>query len=197
MTVSDVDSVRVRVHQYERRFRRKPDRRVPADEVLADLSHDTGGALGDVTDGARFRRTAATCIWGVNDPLVSSVEPRQEGGRGGRSRPRYSFTAADSRSDCDTGGTERRPLTPHRTHRLRRRSVNPWDRALEETSAPTCWSVARGKGEHCSHVCVPPLFLRLRSKLAQPGGPVKGSAGLGPRVRLSSPCAPNRSARGP
>ena len=35
MTVSGVDSVRVRVHLYERCFRRKPVKRVPADEVHA------------------------------------------------------------------------------------------------------------------------------------------------------------------
>jgi hypothetical protein len=45
VTVSGVDSVRVRVHLYERCFRRKPDRRVPADELRAGLSHDAGGAL--------------------------------------------------------------------------------------------------------------------------------------------------------
>jgi hypothetical protein len=48
MTVSGVDSVRVRVHLDERCFRHKPDRRVPADEIRAGLSHDTGGTLGDV-----------------------------------------------------------------------------------------------------------------------------------------------------
>jgi hypothetical protein len=69
VTVSGVDSVRVRVHHYERCFRRKPDRRVPPDEVRAGPSQDTGGTLGGVTDGARFRRTTATCIRGVSDPL--------------------------------------------------------------------------------------------------------------------------------
>ena len=51
------------------------------------VKQDTGGALGDVTDEAQFCRTTATCIRGVSDPLFSSAEPRQEGGRGGRSRP--------------------------------------------------------------------------------------------------------------
>ena len=40
------------------------------------------------TDRARFCRTTVTCIWGVSDPLFQGAEPRQEGGRGGRSRPR-------------------------------------------------------------------------------------------------------------
>ena len=59
MTVSGADSVRVRVYLYERRFRRKPANRVPADEVHVGVTHDTGGALGDVTDEARFCRTTA------------------------------------------------------------------------------------------------------------------------------------------
>ena len=60
---------------------------VPADEVHVGVTHDTGGALGDVSDEALFCRMTATCIRGVSDPLFSSAEPRQEGGRGGRSRP--------------------------------------------------------------------------------------------------------------
>jgi hypothetical protein len=43
----------VRVHLYERGFRQKPDRRVLVDEVDADMIHDTGGALRNVTDEAR------------------------------------------------------------------------------------------------------------------------------------------------
>ena len=67
-TISGVDPVRVRVHPYERCFRRKPVRRVPADEVHVGVTHDTGRALGDVTDEARFCRTTATWMWGVSDP---------------------------------------------------------------------------------------------------------------------------------
>ena len=71
MTVSGVDSVRVRVHLYERCFRRKPVKRVPADEVHVGVTHDTGGALGDVTDDARFCRTTATSNRGVSDTHFS------------------------------------------------------------------------------------------------------------------------------
>jgi len=35
-------------------------RRVPADEVHVGITHDTGRALGNVTDEARFCRTTAT-----------------------------------------------------------------------------------------------------------------------------------------
>jgi hypothetical protein len=68
VTVSGVESLRMRVQLYERCFRRKPDRHVPVDEVRAGLSHDTSGALCGVTEQARFRRTTATCIWGASDP---------------------------------------------------------------------------------------------------------------------------------
>jgi hypothetical protein len=34
---------------------------------------DTGGALGGVTDEARFCRTTVTCIWGVSDPLLTEA----------------------------------------------------------------------------------------------------------------------------
>jgi hypothetical protein len=88
VTLSGVDSVRVRVHLHERRFRRKPDRRIPIDGIHAGVTPDVGCALGGVTDRAWFRRTTATCIWGVSDPPFQSAESRQEGGRGGRSRPR-------------------------------------------------------------------------------------------------------------
>jgi hypothetical protein len=75
MTVSGVESVRMRVQLYERCFRRKPDKRVPVDGVRAGLSRDTYGALGGVTDEARFCRTTATCIWGVSDPRKVGAGP--------------------------------------------------------------------------------------------------------------------------
>src|SRR5437762_5935566 len=102
----------MRVHLYERCFRQKPVRCVLADEIRARVTHDTGGAPGGVTDEARFSRTTVSCIWGASDPLFHGAEPRQEGGRGGRSRPRCLVTVAGSRADCDTGGTKRRPLVP-------------------------------------------------------------------------------------
>jgi hypothetical protein len=58
-----------------------------ADANDVDTASDTGGALNDGRDRARFCRTDATCSWGVSDPDFQAAEPRQEGGRGGRSRP--------------------------------------------------------------------------------------------------------------
>jgi hypothetical protein len=110
-----LDSVRVRVHLYERELRAKPVSSGHFPESPRLHGATPSSAPGEVTDGARYCRTTATCVWGVSDPSFQCAEPRQEGGRGGRSRPRCPLTAADSRADCDTGGTERRPLSPHPT----------------------------------------------------------------------------------
>jgi hypothetical protein len=67
--------VRVRVHLYERGFRQKPDSHVSSMEIDAGVTHDAGGALRNVTDEARFRRTIATCIWGVSDPRKPAPGP--------------------------------------------------------------------------------------------------------------------------
>jgi hypothetical protein len=40
-----------------------------------DTASDTGGALDDGTDRARFCRTNATCIWGVSDPRKLGAGP--------------------------------------------------------------------------------------------------------------------------
>ncbi len=90
MTVSGADSERVRVHLYERCFRRKPVRRVPADEVHVGVTHDTGLALGDVTDEARFCRTTATHTSGVSDPHESRRGTRIGGWQRGSLTPQMS-----------------------------------------------------------------------------------------------------------
>ena len=45
---------------------------------------------------ARSLRTNETCVWGVSDPRKPVPGPCSGGGRGGRSRPDASVTAADS-----------------------------------------------------------------------------------------------------
>ena len=46
---------------------------VDANDV--DTPADTGGALDGDRDRARFRRTTATCIWGVSDPRKLGAGP--------------------------------------------------------------------------------------------------------------------------
>jgi len=48
-------------------------RAVDANDV--DTAFDTGGALGDGRDRARFCRTTLICIWGVSDPLSDDPGP--------------------------------------------------------------------------------------------------------------------------
>jgi hypothetical protein len=100
VTVSGADSVRVRVHPYERRFRRKPVKRVPADELHVGVTHDTCGALGDVTHEARFCYTRSAVLPDDSDlPL-------------GRERPRL------FRSGTSAGGWQRGSLTPQMSRSL-------------------------------------------------------------------------------
>jgi Reverse transcriptase (RNA-dependent DNA polymerase) len=96
--------------QYERCFRRKPDRCVPADEVHGGATHDVGGALGDVLG------RSAVLPDGCDMHLRRERPPlfkrgTSTGGRGGRpSRPRCLAHCCDGRAHSDTGGTKRRPL---------------------------------------------------------------------------------------
>ena len=81
MTVSGADSVRVRVQLYERCFRRKPVKRVLADEVH-EASRTTPAAHSVMLRTKRaICRTTATCIWGVSDPLQAGTDGRVAEGR--------------------------------------------------------------------------------------------------------------------
>jgi hypothetical protein len=73
MTVSGVESVRMRVQLYERCFRRKPDKRVPVDGVRAGLSRDTYGALGGVKVGIGTARGEIADPWAAADTSPSSA----------------------------------------------------------------------------------------------------------------------------
>jgi hypothetical protein len=158
VTVSGADSVRVRVHLYERCFRRKPVKVVSADEVHVGVTHDTGGALGDVTDEARFCRTAVTCIWGVSDPSFEAQNLDRRVAGGVAHAPDVSCTVADSRADCDTGGTKRRPT--HRSEIAHSQGHRPIDLYSTNVHAAARFDgEPHGqKGEHSSRVCVPPVF---------------------------------------
>jgi len=108
MTVSSVDSVQVRVHLYERNFPAKPVRRVLADELPES---DAGSALGNVTDGSAVLPDDNDIHLGrERPPLFKRLNLDRRVAEGVAHAPDASFTAADGRADCVTGGTERRPL---------------------------------------------------------------------------------------
>ena len=99
--------------------------RVRADEVHIGVRHDTGGALGDVTNEAQLCRTTFTCIRGVSDLFFkcgTSTGGWQRGSLTPQMSPALLPTAAP---DCDTGGTKRRPM--HRgevVHSQRHRPID-------------------------------------------------------------------------
>jgi len=162
VTVSGADSVRVRVHQYERCFRRKPDRRVSADEVCAGLSHDIGGALHAGTG-------------------QSAVPPDDSDKHLGRERPPF-FKRGTS-----TGGWQRGSLTPqmscsrqptaaltltraaqsaarsrrHGTRRWRRTSPHPWrPSAYVDFAAHALPKRSASRGTLLPRLCSPLSFRR-------------------------------------
>jgi hypothetical protein len=85
-----------------------------ADANDVDTASDTGGALNDGRDRARFCRTDATCSWGVSDPRFSGRRTSTGGWQRGSLTPRMPLSlpltaaltatqAAQSAARC-TGG---------------------------------------------------------------------------------------------
>jgi hypothetical protein len=136
-------------------FRKNLTDALAVDANDVDTASDTGGALNDGRDRARFCRTTATCIWGVSDP-EHWARDRDRGVAEGVAHAPDVPSLLPTAADCDTGGTERRPLTPHRTRRLRRTSRNPSRPALDVDLATHALINSAQEGEHCSRVCVPP-----------------------------------------
>ena len=56
-------------------FRRNLTDALAVDANDVDTASDTGGALAEVRDRARFCRTSATYIWGVSDPSSCGMGP--------------------------------------------------------------------------------------------------------------------------
>jgi hypothetical protein len=80
---------------------------VDANDV--DTASDTGNALADDHDTARFCRTNATCTWGVSDPLRAGRGAKKGAANRG-SRPTGRSVRLRQRRLLETGGTERRRL---------------------------------------------------------------------------------------
>ena len=145
----------------------------------------------------RHRRRASHChgqsavLPDDNDMHLGRERPRKPArdrdrgvAEGVAHAPDCSFTAADSRAECDTGGTERRPLTLHRTRRLRRTSLNLSRPAVEWASLRTHLSTACGKG-NTAPVSVFPLSTRCSGrKWRNQGDGIKEPEGLRNSARL-------------
>jgi hypothetical protein len=120
---------------------------------------DTGGALDDDTDRARFCRTTATCIWGVSDPRKLGAGPRSGGGRGGRSRPKCLLTPARARAAGY--GRLRAPPVKRRAepvHREEHRPIHlPRDHA--ESAVGLVAGQCTKRGTTAPKSVVPPPFL--------------------------------------
>ena len=177
MTVSGADSVRVRVHLYERCFRQKPVKRVPADEV-------------HVVVQARHRRRTRRCYGRSavlpddsdmhhgreRPPLFKHLNLDRRVAEGVAHAPDVSLTAADGRANCDAGGTERRPLSCRKSYGAKdmvestclANMLTPWPLTANMTAA---------EGEHCSRVCVPPCLCQSSARTAAAKGGTKACGG--------------------
>jgi hypothetical protein len=67
---------------------------VAIDANDGDIASDTGGALNDRKDRARFCRTNATCTSGVSDPRFSGRQTSKGGWQGGSLTPQMSASCS-------------------------------------------------------------------------------------------------------
>jgi len=130
-------------------------------------------------------------MWGVSDPRKTRSGTVIGGGRGGRSRPRVSLTAADGRAHSDTGGTERRPL--HRgevAHSQRHRPVDLKSITFRPPRVPMESRAAR-RGNTAPESVFPPVFRQSKSNSRQPGDGIRVCGGEW-ECGYEKPCEPLR-----
>jgi len=111
----------------------------------------------------------------------------EEGGiaEGGRSRPRRLFVAADRRADCDTGGTERRPVPQSEVAHCERRQASR-DPSDQGSRPPSDGEPLAGEGGT--------MLPRLRSPLPSSlSGILRGVQGARTRVVNSLGLTPDAS----
>jgi hypothetical protein len=171
VTVSGVDSVRVCVHLYERRFRAKPVMRVLRDRRWR-------------VHGARDRRHTRRCRGhtavlpddddthsGRERPPQNQARDRDRGvAEGVAHAPDASATAADNRAHCETGGTERRPV--HRNevaHCKEHRQINAADNDVDQ-AAQLSTNSSPGGGNTAPASVFPPSWRTFIRKLRILGG---------------------------
>jgi hypothetical protein len=152
------NSERVRAHLYEREFRPKPVRRADGDLSVTHTRVEPRGALDGVMETARLRRTKVTYIWDVSDPLFQRLEPRQEGGRGGRSRPRCLLHRFRQPRRLRHGRHKAPPAAPQRNRSVARTSTSRSCSQRYSRHRAFDGELRAEKGEHSSRVCVPPCF---------------------------------------
>ena len=95
---------------------------VDANDV--DTAADTGGALNDGSDRARFSLDERECIWGVSDPRRAERGAKKGAAQWGSLTPRWSSGGSDSDAESVTGGTERRRRPAGGCSRARTSSID-------------------------------------------------------------------------
>ena len=104
-------------------FRKNLTGALAVDVNDVDTASDTGGALTDRRDRARFCRTNATCVWGVSGPRRAERGAKKGAAEWGSLTPTGRSARRRQRRRLETGGTERRrrlewkPLTSKRIQR--------------------------------------------------------------------------------
>ena len=117
----------------------------------------------------------------MSDPLFSSAEPRQEGGRGGRSRPRCLPHCCRQPRSLRHGRHKAPPAAPRRSRSLAKTSTNRSEVSHVHAAARFDGEPRVQKGEHSSRVCVPPVFSSVEVQQAATRG---GDEGLRRRVGM-------------
>jgi hypothetical protein len=129
---------------------------------------------------------------GVSDPLIFRRQTSTGGWqRGSPHAPDGSFTAADGRADCDTGGTERRPLHGGEVIRLQRhRSIDLKSTTFTPPSVLT-HSRAPRRGNIAPESVFAPVFRQSSPTVRNQGDGtgMRRPVGLG---GYEGPCAPVR-----
>jgi hypothetical protein len=75
--------------------------------------------------------------------------------------PPVTDSDVDSGTDEDTGGTERRPMTPGEVQHDQRVRITPRACRQDASMRVAPWELSSTLGERCSRVCVPPAFSSL------------------------------------
>jgi Ni/Co efflux regulator RcnB len=136
-------------------FRRKPDRRVPVDEVDAGMIHNTGGALRSVKDEARVVPDDSDMHLGVSDPPKTRLRTELKGWPRGSLTPRpWPWSAAAAARTAKPAAQSAAGARPEAADQQEHRASIVLQKATRR-AVPRTTDVS-GRGERCSRVSVPP-----------------------------------------